>query len=279
MVNKVGRAGANQHDFGLIIPCYNFAAGLPLSVERIAQWRAEHSLHFVLCLVDDSSTDGTYAVMESLREKYGDWCTIHRTSRNKGKGNAIREGAEKLISSSEFLLFTDCDLYYGLHVIHDRILPALKDGADAVILDRSWNRQFHASSPLRKFLSYSFNHMKTILTGVTLEDSQAGMKGFRTEFLRAVIPVAKINGFAFDVEILSIALQYRFRVERIPIRRLQTGPADESSITLKNAFRMLWDLTRIARARFSGAYSTPYFLNRISSQIYEIRPEKNRSSP
>jgi len=263
----------SQHDFGLIIPCYNFAAGLPLSLEKIAQWRSAHGLSFVLCLVDDSSTDATPETMAALQQKYGDWCLIHRTNRNKGKGNAIREGASKLADLAPFLVFTDCDLYYGLNIIQERILPALKEGVDAVIVDRSWNRQFHASSALRKFLSYSFNHLKTILTGVTLEDSQAGMKGFRTEFLRAVIPLAKINGFAFDVEILSIALQYRFRVERIPIRHLHKKSADESSVTPKNALRMLWDLSRIARARFSGAYASPFFLERISKQIYEIRDE------
>jgi len=265
-----------QYDFGLIIPWYKFAAGLPSTMEKIARWRSENKLHFVLCLVDDGSPDSTPALIEELRRKSGDWCIFHRTSRNKGKGNAIREGAEKIATLTPYLVFTDCDLFYGLNVIQDRILPSLREGADAVILDRSWSRQFHSSSPLRKFLSYSFNHLKTILTGVTFEDSQAGMKGFRTEFFQSVIPVAKINGFAFDVEILSIALQYRFRVERVPIRRHVTGEESGTSITLGNAFRMIWDLSRIARARYSGAYSSAFFLERVGKQIYEIREENHK---
>ena len=266
-----------QFEFGLIVPWFQFADRLPASLEKIAGWRLKHKLNFVLCLVEDCSPDSTPALIESLKAKYGDWCVFHRTSRNKGKGNAIREGAEKIQDHCPFLVFTDCDLYYGLDVIHERILPELRQGADVVILDRSWDKQFHASSALRKFLSYSFNHLKTILTGVTFQDSQAGMKGFRTEFFRGVIPIAKINGFAFDVELLSIALQFRFRVERIPIRRLESGPADESSVTLSNAFRMMWDLSRIARARYSRAYATPFFLERVTRQLYEIKDEKNEA--
>ena len=157
------------------------------------------------------------------------------------------------------------------------LLPALHAGADLVILDRSWNRQFHQGSALRRFVSYAFNHVKTVLTGVVFEDSQAGMKGFRTDFLKAVIPVAKINGFAFDVELLSIAVQYRFRVEQIPIRRLASHTPEGSSVTLRNAVRMLLDLSRIARARFSNSYSTPYFEERVARQAYEIVDEETQT--
>lgn len=263
-----------KYEFGLIIPWYQYAAKLPATLEKIAGWRQKHSLNFVLCLVEDNSPEPTSEILENLKTKYGDWCLFHQTGRNKGKGNAIREGATKIQDLTPFLIFTDCDLYYGLDVIKDKILPELRENVDIVILDRSWDSQFHSSSAIRKLLSYSFNHLKTILTGVTFRDSQAGMKGFRTEFLRAVIPVAKINGFAFDVELLSIAQQFRFRVERIPIRRLVSGPADESSVTLLKAFRMIWDLLRIARARYSRAYATPFFLERVTSQLYEIRDEK-----
>lgn len=260
-----------RYDFGLIVPCFSFAARLPATMERIAQFRAQRGLHFVVCLVDDGSPDDTPRVMEELRAQYGDWLLTHRTSRNKGKGNAIREGAEKLAPLTDFLAFTDCDLYYGLSVLPDRVLPALRAGADLVILDRSWSQQFHASSALRRFVSYSFNHVKTICTGVIQQDSQAGLKGFRTEFFRNVIPVAKINGFAFDVELLSIATRFRFRVEQIPILRRSEPTPEGSSVTLKNAFRMLWDLSRIARAQYSGAYLTPFFRDRVEKQIYEIR--------
>ena len=264
-----------QPAFGLIIPCFNYASRLAASVDRIARFRAARDLRFVVCLVDDGSTDDTPRVMEELRARHGDWLFTHRTSRNKGKGNAIREGAEKLGNLTPFFVFTDCDLYYGLDVIADRILPALQAGADVVILDRSWNKQFNAGSALRRLVSYTFNHVKTILTGVTFEDSQAGMKGFRADFFHAVIPVAKINGFAFDVELLSIAVNYRFRVEQIPIRRLATHTPEGSSVTLRNAVRMLLDLSRIARAQFSNAYSTPWFEERVAKQVYEIRDEEH----
>lgn len=265
------------YDFGLIVPCYNYAAGLPHALERIAGWKEDRGLRFLLCIVDDGSSDGSQEIAARFQAAHPGWCRLVRLPVNKGKGNAIRRGTDLIAREAPFLLFTDCDLYYGLSVIEDRVLPALQAGADIVILDRSWKRQFHASSMLRKFLSYSFNHLKTILTGVTFEDSQAGLKGFRSDFLRAVLPVARINGFAFDVELLSVALQYRFRVERIPIERQIARGADKTTITARKAARMLWDLLRIARARYSGLYSSAYFSERIRAQVYQVREENGET--
>lgn len=258
-------------EFGLIIPCYNYAPLLPATLQRVAQWRQQSGHRFQLCLVDDGSTDATPLLLEEFRAKNPDWCVTALAERNGGKGAAIRRGAALCDGNTPYLLFTDCDLHYGLSIIQERILPALGEGAEVVILDRSWNRQFHANSPLRKMLSYGFNHLKTILTGVPFEDSQAGMKGFSAPFLRTAAACSQIKGFAFDVELLSIAIQYRFRVDRIPILLANQANDPGTSVTAAKALRMFWDLLRIAGARMAGTYAHPAFLSRIKAQVYEIK--------
>lgn len=208
----------SKFEFGLVVPCYNFAKSLDASFQQILEWRATHSLNFILCLVDDGSRDDSPKLAAEFQAKHADWVRFISLKKNSGKGFAVREGTKILVDLVPFILFTDCDLYYGLDLIQERMVPMLRDGADVVMLDRSWDKQFHAESITRKFLSHAFNHLKTILTAVPFEDSQAGMKGFRSEFIAAAFPLAKVNGFAFDVELLSMALLSRFRVERIPIR-------------------------------------------------------------
>ena len=260
-------------DFGLIVPCYNFEKGISQTLEKISAWRSKHSLNFILSLVDDGSSDETRKKMNVFCATAPDWCVVSSSDKNLGKGSAIRIGAQKIPASVPYLLFTDCDLHYGLSIVNERVLPALKGGASVVILDRSWNQQFHANSPLRKLLSHGFNHLKTILTGVPFEDSQAGLKGFDGNFLRSTISHARVNGFAFDVELLSIAIQYRFSIERIPIQIEATPDTQETSVTIRKAFRMFLDLLRIAYARYSGAHANPIFLERIRGQLYQIRKE------
>jgi glycosyltransferase involved in cell wall biosynthesis len=261
-------------EFGLVVPCYNFEKNLEASLKQILDWRSVHSLHFILCLVDDGSSDETPKIAARFQEKHADWVRFTALPKNSGKGFAVREGTKLLVKLAPFIFFTDCDLYYGLDLIPERMVPMLRDGADIVMLDRSWDKQFHAESLTRKFLSHAFNHLKTILTAVPFEDSQAGMKGFRSEFIEASLPLAKINGFAFDVELLSMALLSRFRVERVPIRLLHEQTKAPSSVNFRRASRMLIDLLRIAKHRFSCSYTCAFFQERISKQMYLIRDQK-----
>ena len=263
----------SQYDFSLIIPCYNFSAGIQKTLDRVLDWKNNKSLNFFLCLVDDGSTDDTLKFLQRFQKENPAWCKIHEIKINKGKGNAIREAAKICAPMAKYTIFTDCDLYYGLHIIHERILPSLKNDADLVMLDRSWSKQFHSSSMIRKFLSHCFTHLKTILTAVPFEDSQAGLKGFTSEFISSTIPITKVNGFAFDVEILSIAILFRYRVERIPILLNSDQPPEKTSITATKAVKMLLDLFHIAISRYSGAYYSKSFENRIHKSIYEIKKE------
>jgi dolichyl-phosphate beta-glucosyltransferase len=260
-------------EFGLIVPCFNYGATLPETLRKIVEWRTKKNLNFLLCLVNDGSTDNTGKVLADFQTRNSSWCLAVHSDRNRGKGSAIRKGAAQIPSSVPFLLFTDCDLHYGLEVINERILPSLKSGNSVVILDRSWNQQFHSGSPLRKILSQGFNHLKTILTGVPFEDSQAGLKGFEGNFLRATIPCSRIDGFAFDVELLSIAIKYRFPIDRIAIRMKASAEAPASSVTPRKAMRMFFDLMRIGYARLKRSYAQPYFLERIGKGVYEIQDE------
>lgn len=262
-------------EFSLIIPTFNYAAGINRTLERVLAWKKEHSLNFFLCLVDDGSTDNTIEILEKFQKENSDWCSLLALKKNKGKGNAIREACQLAATKAKYTIFTDCDLYYGLNIINERVLPGLKEGADLVMLDRSWNKQFHSSSIIRKFLSHSFTHLKTILTAVPFEDSQAGLKGFTSEFILSTLPITKINGFAFDVEILSIAILFRFRVERIPILLNSDQPPEKTSITPGKAIKMLIDLFRIATLRYSGKYQADAFYKRIEKSVYEIKKEKS----
>jgi dolichyl-phosphate beta-glucosyltransferase len=257
-------------EIGLVLPCYNYESGLPGSLQRVKEWRQRCGLRIALCIVDDGSSDKSVLVAQEFQAKNPDWCQVVAVGSNRGKGHAIRQGVRALDESIPFIFFTDGDLHYGLNVISDRMLPMLKAGADLVVLDRSWNRQFHAGSSLRKMLSHLFMHLKTVLTGVTLDDSQAGMKGFRGDFIRGAQGLTRIDGFAFDVELLSIAIRHRFRIEQVPILITGASVQEGSSMTPRKALRMLWDLLRIAAGRFSGHYTSDYFHRRISGQVYEI---------
>lgn len=260
-------------DFILIVPCYSYAKGIEGSFKQIEKWREKNLLNCLVCFVDDGSIDNTKEILTNLCGGRS-WARLLSYSDNRGKGYAIRYAVEKVSAEAPICIFTDCDLYYGLDVIQDKIIPALNTGNDIAILDRSWSRQFHTSSGFRRLLSKGFNHLKTLLTSVTFKDSQAGLKGFRSDAIRGLLPMLKINGFAFDVELLSLATLYRLRVIQIPIRDTARNVTSGTSITFGGAVGMFLDLLRIAWGRYFGTYRSEELQKKIEREVYTLRDTK-----
>jgi len=63
----------------------------------------------------------------------------------------------------------------------------------------------------------------------------------------------RINGFAFDVEIIQIALQHGFRIKEVPVKWLNS-PYSKVNI-MKDPILMLYDLFRIKFNNFAKKYN------------------------
>jgi cellulose synthase/poly-beta-1,6-N-acetylglucosamine synthase-like glycosyltransferase len=88
----------------VIIPCHNEAPHLPALLEVLAGQEYPNTLLDIF-LVDDHSTDGTWEVMEHLREEYDN---IHLL-RNEGRGKkeALLTAIQQ--SGTDWLITTDAD--------------------------------------------------------------------------------------------------------------------------------------------------------------------------
>jgi hypothetical protein len=167
-------------------------------------------------------------------------------------------------------VFSDCDLYYGLDIILERMLPLLHQ-ADIVIIDRTLTRRDTAVPLRRRVASAMFNRLVAILTGIHFKDTQAGLKGFRAQTCRPLFEVLTLQRFAFDVELLSVALHHQFRIEQLPIESLQS-PADQFSTVsmLPASLQMFADLLQINRNWKAGRYQSPALQDRLEAKIYAI---------
>ena len=60
----------NKLDISVVVPLYNEAESLPELVAWIDRVAVSHGYAYEVILVDDGSSDGSWEVVESLREKY-----------------------------------------------------------------------------------------------------------------------------------------------------------------------------------------------------------------
>ena len=55
------------------------------------------------------------------------------------------------------------------------------------------------------------------MTGLPFWDTQCGFKAFRLDICRPILEAARIDGFAFDVELLVLARRVGLRIREIPV--------------------------------------------------------------
>ena len=110
-----------------------------------------------------------------------------------------------------------------------------------------------------------FNRVVQQLTLPGIEDSQCGFKMFTARAVRAIFPLVTIDGWAFDVEALTIARAQGLRIVEVPIEWHYRSESQVSMV--RDTIGMLMELTRIRLRALRGAYG------RVGKQNREPRTE------
>ena len=106
---------------------------------------------------------------------------------------------------------------------------------------------------LRKFTSIFFTRFVGTIVTANFFDTQCGLKGFRGDVADFIFRHARINGFAFDVELLYIALKQNFEIKRIPVR-LNNNSEKSTVRVFRHGITMFFDLFKIKINNVKGYY-------------------------
>src|SRR6266540_1685622 len=105
---------------------------------------------------------------------------------------------------------------------------------------------------LRRAASRVFNAAMRLALGLPFHDTQCGLKGLRREAARSLFGRARLDGFAFDAEILFLARRLGYEVVEVPV---QARDRDGSKVRLAvDALRMLTEVWSVRRAAARGVY-------------------------
>lgn len=138
----------------VIVPIYNEASGLPALLEQLDTHLKD--LDYQCLVVDDGSTDGTWAALTELKQKYP--LRALRLSRNFGKEAALCAGLE--FADGEAFVTIDGDLQHPPELIPEMVKTWQEQSCDLVegIKMRSPNEGYFSRTRARLFYKV-FNMM------------------------------------------------------------------------------------------------------------------------
>ncbi len=167
---------------------------------------------------------------------------------NRGKGSAVREAV--MASAGDAVLYTDCDLAYGVDIIEDAINNVInEDGSfrsDVVIGSRNLTKDGYSGySFFRKFASKAYIKALSLIGGFSLTDSQCGFKIFRTDSAKKIFSLCECDGFAFDYEVILIANRFGMKIDEMPVKIVNHR---ESTVHVaKDSLSMIKDVLKIKK--------------------------------
>jgi len=204
--------------FSIVIPCFNEEARIGQTLRFTLGYVAQNAPESELIVVNDGSTDATGAIARETLESAKIATRLLENFPNRGKGAAVRSGL--LAAQRPIGLFSDADLSTPLEETPKLIEPIVNGEVDIAFGSRALDRSLiGVHQPWRREQAGRvFNLLVRLATGLPLWDTQCGFKAFRLDACRPILEAARIQGFAFDVELLYVAQRAGLRIREVPVR-------------------------------------------------------------
>lgn len=252
-----------RDSISIVIPAYNEESRIAGTLKKVGGYLTNKFKEYEILVVDDGSSDGTASVVKAVSREVAH-ITLIRYPENSGKGYAIRRGV--LSSRYKLLLISDADLSTPIEEF-ERLEHFVNSGFDIAIGSRGLrDSNIVVRQPwYRETMGKMFNLLVRTLAVAGIKDTQCGFKLFNGDVARSVFRKGRINGFAFDVEILFLAIKAGYRVREVSITWLNS-PNSRVDI-LSDPLKMFLELFKIRAYWLFGKYANSGQIRTDTSQL------------
>ena len=199
----------------IVVPAFNEEGRIGPSLARLLEYGRSRLAAFEILVVDDGSSDRTREVVAEMA-KGEPAVKLLAQPHNLGKGAAVRRGM--LEAKLPVVLFTDADLSTPIEDV-EKLFEAVDRVPVAIGSRAIEGSRIEIHQPFyRELMGRSFNLLVQAAAIPGIHDSQCGFKLFRTETARQLFGLARLDGFAFDVEILYLCRKLGVEVVEVPVR-------------------------------------------------------------
>ncbi|MFZ5800532.1 MAG: glycosyltransferase [Candidatus Omnitrophota bacterium] len=198
----------------VIIPAHNEEGRITQALEETIRTFKEFNCPYEIIVIDDGSSDQTYEEALKLSHHHQQ-ILVKKNWENYGKGRAVKKGCR--YASGEYIVFLDADMDLHPGQLQTFMDIMRLDDADVVIGSKR-----HPNSVLnypldRRLISTVYFWLIKLLFGLPIHDTQTGLKIFKAQVIRKVLPRILVKQFAYDLEILANAHRLGFKIAEAPV--------------------------------------------------------------
>jgi glycosyltransferase involved in cell wall biosynthesis len=198
----------------IAVPVYNEQRALEASIRNLRHYLdTRFPLRASVVIVDNASTDGTWAIAERVSAELDGVGAIHVG--RKGRGLALRTawGA----SDAAVVAYMDVDLSTDLDALLPLVAPLLSGHSDVAIGTRVAPGARVTRGAKREVISRCYNVIVRAALRSRVSDAQCGFKAMRAEMARQLLPHVEDDGWFFDTELLVLAQRGGLRVHEVAV--------------------------------------------------------------
>ena len=240
-------------DLSIVIPAYNEAQRLPPTLDRVASFLATLPLRTEIIVVDDGSKDDTCGVVERTMHRMPTLRLV-RQSPNRGKGAAVRAGM--LAARGQIRVMCDADCSMPPEQLPRLLAPITACSSEISIGSRyAEGARTDVKQPFYRVLwSRLANKViqRSLVPGV--RDTQCGFKAFTAEAARDLFSRARIDGWAFDLEILALARRRGYSIQEVGVEWMDDARSRINP--LKDMWKVIREALTIRKNLRKGVYNT-----------------------
>src|SRR6202158_286660 len=255
----------------ILIPVYNERTVVERCLSLVLTAPLPESMERELVIVDDCSTDGTFAILQRLAAAFPQ-IRLYQHPGNRGKGAAVRTAIQQ--ATGDFSLIQDADLEYDPAEYPVLLKPLLDGRADAVFGSRYMAGEQTRVLPFwHSMINKTLTLLSNMFCNLNLTDMETCYKVFRTDLLKS-IPI-RSDRFGFEPEITMKCAKRKLRIYEVPISYHGRTYEEGKKIGWKDGVKALGVIFRFwliddlytepyGRAFLNNLTGTPQYLNWLS---------------
>ncbi len=226
--------------FSIVIPTYNEAGGIERLIRELDDVFKQHALDGEIIVVDDSSPDGTGAIVDRLSQEFPVRC-LHRPGK-LGLSSGVIDGWRVARPDSEALGAMDADFSHDISIL-PKLVQALEEGYGLAVGSRyvrgggitNWPWKRIITSKVACALAQPLTRIKDITSGYFL-------------VRRSAIEDVELDPIGFKIGLEVIAKGHYGKALEVPYV-FTDRVSGESKLNEKEIFNYLKQLRRLYAGR------------------------------